>query len=123
MSLALQLKTTWFHKNSTPSNRYTRRRRGLEILIPTLIKCRPDIATEVGLDRTRKLADEISNTTRRLAVEVTSVRRLYMIACRLDVVAIISLGADDANVVVTGDIELVNLALAVGNVAHLAGER
>lgn len=80
------------------------------------------MTTEVGVNWALKFADEVSNAAGCFAVEVASMCCLHMVAGGIYVPAILPIRCDHANVVVTSDLELIDLAFAIGNAPDVADE-
>jgi hypothetical protein len=86
--------------------------------IPTLIECSP-VSTEVGINRALELANEVADASSGLAVELADVGWLHVVADGSNIVAVFSVVSDDADVGDTGIRELVDFAVAGGDMADL----
>jgi hypothetical protein len=84
--------------------------------VPALVERSP-VGTEASVNRARELADEATDTASGLEVELADVVGGDVIADRANVVAVLPVAGDDADVGHAGDVELIDLPVSVGDVS------
>jgi hypothetical protein len=80
------------------------------------------VSTKVGIDRALELSDGVADAVGSLTVEFADVIGVDVVRDGTDVVAILPIVGDDADVGYGGILECVRLALTVDNVTNLTSE-